>query len=436
MGLRCSSGYLNRNMFGNDHFHDTFRKAALIFGNLFNDVTVYRFDKNGTKIQSIAVPLEFGPRQKTITRVLSNPDFDKPTSTIVPRMSFQFAGLTPNRSLQLQKTQSYARLVSDDRGKTVRTQFMPVPHQLGVELSIYSKNTYDAYQILEGIVPYFSPEWSVSANFIPEMDYVEDVKIVLTDTNLTDNFEVAEFEGRRMIVHTLNFTMNVPFFGPVKRSGLIKRVNLNFYTPPGSGEVTNFDIANTPAVLSYELVPGLTANGEPTANVAESVHYTMIDPDDPYGFCETWTDWTTGRTVTGGERLTNDDARDLISTSRATAQLVYGDSTAAPYRVQEITTSGSALTIDLAYGQYVILNLQHEISSLTFKHWIPNILSKATIEIRNNGAGDILDWGIVDWTEGQPPTLTVQAGGRDILMLHTADAGTTVYGTIVGLNYS
>lgn len=280
-------------MFGAPFFHDIFRKAHLIFGNLFNDVQVYRYDKDGQRIQTLAVPLEFGPKQKTITRVLSNPDFEKPTSIILPRMSFQFTSVTPNRELQLPKTQTHSRQIDVSGSKTMNQQFMPVPYQIGVELSIYSKNTYDAYQIIEGIIAYFSPEWSVSANMVPEMDYLDDVKIVLTNgVNLGDNFEVAEMENRRMIIHTINFTMNVNFYGPVRKSGVIKRVILNFYTPPGSGTVTDFDVANTPLVVKYELVPGLTANGEATSNSADSIHYSLINDDDPYGFIETWTDYT------------------------------------------------------------------------------------------------------------------------------------------------
>lgn len=423
-------------MFGHTFNHDIFHKAHLIFGNLFNDIRVVRRDKQGNRVQTIDVPLEYGPRQKTLTAILTNPDFTKPTSVIVPRMSFEFTTLTRNSSLQLQKTQQHANWQSNnhDRDK-LYTQFVPVPYQMGIELSIYTKNAYDAFQIVEQILPYFAPEWSVSANFVPEMDYREDVKIVLGPVNFADNAETAAFEDRRVIVFTLNFTMNIPMFGPVNNSGLIKRVITNFYTPPGAGEISDADIISTPAIETYELVPGLTADGRPTSNTAESINYSLINIDDPYGFCETWTDWSTGKTSTSGEVLAAAEAAELIRTQRASTSLI-DTANALQIKVQNIHASSGDVTIDLQDGEYIILHLEGNVGTVSFDNWTSGILHRCTVEIRNTGAYDVNSWSGAIWNGGEVPNITSGAGKKDIFAFMSADAGTTIYGTIIGTNFS
>lgn len=256
---------------------------------MFNDIKVLRKNKAGETLQTIAVPIEYGPRNKTLTRILQNPDLMKPVSVIVPTMSFEITSIQRNPKLQTDKNMTWYRQSAEDSDK-LYSQWQSIPYTLGFQLSIYVKNAYDGFQIIEQILPYFAPEWSVTANLVPQMDYREDIKITLDQITLNDDAETSAITEGRVIVWTLNFSLQMPFFGPVAPTGIIKRVFVNFYVPPGSGEVTDGDIANTDIYLTYDLVPGRTANGEPTTDVRESIAYSLIKSEDSFGFAETWID--------------------------------------------------------------------------------------------------------------------------------------------------
>jgi len=116
-------------------------------------------------------------------------------------------------------------------GTTAKKVYMPVPYNVAFELSIMSKLSDDALQILEQIIPYFQPSFNITINLIDSIGEKKDIPIVLESINYSDQYE-GSFETRRTIVYTLGFTAKTYLFGPVADNpeGLIKKVDVDYYS--------------------------------------------------------------------------------------------------------------------------------------------------------------------------------------------------------------
>lgn len=270
-------------MFGNTFHHNTLRKYVILFGTVFNNIFVTRQNTIGETIQTIKVPLSYGPKEKFLARLEGNPDLDNKVAMTVPRISFEMTTFQydPDRKLN----------TLNRKFKNNKAQYQPVPYNITFQLSILVKNAEDGTKIVEQILPYFTPEWTASVHLIPDMeDDPWDIPIILNSISTEDTYE-GNFETRRAIIWTLEFTLKGYLFGPSKQigsgtgagadGGLIKYIDVNI-RPTVS--VATANTTNTAAIESVIVYPGLTANGEPTSNSALSIDWALINADDNYGF--------------------------------------------------------------------------------------------------------------------------------------------------------
>jgi hypothetical protein len=260
-------------------YHGTIRKYVVAFGTLFNDIYINRTNSSGDTIQTMKVPLSYGPKEKFLSRIDNDPDFDRP-AIVLPRMAFEIININydPDRKLN---TLNRNVTQNPQNANQVFSQYQSVPYNLGVSLDIMAKNTDDATRIVEQIIPYFTPTWNVTMQLVPDIGLNVDVPIVLNTVSSQDTYE-GDYVSRRAIVFSLGFTMKCQFFGPIKKSALIKTTKLNYYVPDGI--TIDQAIANSAIAEKTTLTPGLTSGGEPTSNAANSVDISEIDADDNYGF--------------------------------------------------------------------------------------------------------------------------------------------------------
>ena len=252
--------------------HDTIRNSVIIFGSLFDDITVQRYDNNITHTQTLPVPIAYGPKMKFLVRLDTDPNLDRKIAISVPRIGFEITGLLYDSSRKLNTSIKDSYILADNT--SVLTQYVPVPYNIDFSLSIFVKNADDGTQILEQILPYFRPEWSVTANMIPQMHIVKDIPIILNSVGFADGYD-GDFLNRRALTWDLSFTMKTYLYGPVTTSGIITRAQIDFHP----------DIAlNTARTSRIVVVPGLQANGAPTTNSAASIDRSLINADDDYGF--------------------------------------------------------------------------------------------------------------------------------------------------------
>lgn len=262
------------------------------FGTLFNDIVVQRFDTNENRIQTIAVPLAYGPKQKFILKLRDSGGIDQPVGLQLPRMGFELTGMLRATDRQLSPITKNVKLDTADED-ILNIQFIGVPYDFSFELSIFVKNADDGAQIIEQILPFFQPDWSLTLNLIDELQLKEDVSIVLDDLQVEDSYEGTE-EASRNIIWTLNFTFKAKMYGPTQKQGVIKRTQIDFMAVGGHGPVTGEDINATGRSSRIVITPGLTADGEPTSNSLASIHYSLIDSSDPYGFVQDFTFYEDG----------------------------------------------------------------------------------------------------------------------------------------------
>ena len=268
-------------MFGQTWSHDTIRKYVILFGTLFDSIYINRKNNAGETVQTLKIPLNYGPKEKFLARLNSDSTLDQSTAITLPRMAFDITTMNyaaerkPNTINRLTKT--YAA----DNNK-VSYQYAPVPYDFTFSLYVMVKNADDGTQIIEQILPYFTPEWTATVNLVSGIDGKYDIPIVLNDVSMEDTYE-GNFETRRAIIYTLTFTMKGWLFGPTKTSDIIKEINVDIRIPNTTELpiVANTAIGNSVVIT---VTPGLTANGEPTSNAAASVASDSIAANSNYGF--------------------------------------------------------------------------------------------------------------------------------------------------------
>ena len=290
-------------MFGSQFYHQSIRKYVIMFGNMFNDIVVRRLDTTGVSLQSVAVPLAYGPKEKFLVRITQDPNLDQQVAIQLPRMGFEMTTLSYDGARRLAGTSRNVKVV-DDKNKLDFT-YMPVPYDLNFNLYAYVRNADDGAQIMEQIVPYFGPEWTNQVKLIPEMSLIQDVPTILNTVSIEDTYE-GDFENRRALIYTFDFTVKAYFYGPVRRQGIIKRSQIDFGIVAGNtaNRITVDDIARTGRSSRIVVQPGLLANGSPTTNSAASIPYTQIEATDDYGFCSNTFFFTDGKKynpVTGSD---------------------------------------------------------------------------------------------------------------------------------------
>ena len=203
-------------MLGNAQFYNrTIRKVVTSFGTLFNDIQLQRYSKDGnTKYEIFKVPLSYGSKERYLTQITSDPTLTKTIAVTVPRMSFELTGMSYDASRKIATTQrNFAHSTTDG----LKTQYAPVPYDFNFSLSVYVRNTEDGTQIVEQILPFFTPDFTVTVNVNPKLDQKYDLPIILNSVNTTTDYEGSMGDGTtRLIVWDLEFTAKGYIYPPVK----------------------------------------------------------------------------------------------------------------------------------------------------------------------------------------------------------------------------
>ena len=191
-------------MLGQQFYHETIRKIVVSFGTIFNDIHLVRKDNDGTIIQTMKVPLAYGQRQKFLVRLQDDPDLGSKVAVTLPRIGFEITGLSYDATRKLNRVQKFKK-VKTGNTKQLQSQYMPVPYNIDFGLYILSKQSDDALQIVEQILPYFQPDYTITLRDMPDMDIKRDVPVVLTNVGYEDDYQ-GDFTARRSIIYSLDFT--------------------------------------------------------------------------------------------------------------------------------------------------------------------------------------------------------------------------------------
>ena len=264
-------------MLGTYFYHEIIRKTVISFGTVFNDIHIRHQDNTGKDLNDIKVPVSYGPRQKFLARIQQQAELNKATQITLPRISFEMNSVTYDPTRKSGITQTF-KAMDGDKFKKV---FMPVPYNIGFQLNILTKLQDDSLQILEQILPFFQPAFTLTIDLVDQIGEKRDVPLVLNNISFTDDYE-GDFDTRRALIYTLDFTAKTYMFGPIADStdGLIRKVQVDYYSdsdPRTAKRIQRYRVEST-AKKDYNEDGQIDQYDDP-----------LIPPGDDFGFTETST---------------------------------------------------------------------------------------------------------------------------------------------------
>ena len=234
----------------NTFYNRALRKYVIGFGNLFNEISLVRYNPDFSEAQRMIVPIIYAPKETYVTRLETDPNLNKKTQITLPRMSFELTGFNYDATRKLNTNiknfaQTSAGLVS---------QYNPVPYNFDFNLYLYVRNIEDGTQIIEHILSYFTPDYTMKLNMIPEMGIVKDVPIVLNSTSQDIDYEGNYERDTRVIIWTLNFTVKGHIFGKITDTGgPITHSITSIYNQITEEDVVQFTVNPNSGVGTYQI---------------------------------------------------------------------------------------------------------------------------------------------------------------------------------------
>ena len=235
----------------NTFYNRIIRKLVVGFGNIFNDITLVRYNPDFTEAERMIVPIIYAPKELYVKRLEEDPTLGKKVQVTLPRMSFEIIGYNYDPSRKVSRMQQIT--CGDASGSTLTRMYSPVPYNIDLTMYVITKTQEDGLQIIEQILPTFTPEYTLKVNYTTEPNVVMDVPIILNSVSVSDEYD-GDFQTRRFVTHTLNFQMKTNVFGPVGGKGVIETAMANIgqnedFSNPNrlytvEGDITNASVSS------------------------------------------------------------------------------------------------------------------------------------------------------------------------------------------------
>lgn len=234
-------------MLGNSPFYfHSFRNIVVAFTDLMNNIQTTKSDSDGNVVKTLTVPIAFSGRQKYLARLredtVKNADLT-PSPNIemsLPRMSFDIPSIQPDPSRKRSSLNKQQRKINIDNVERYLSQLSSNPYNMTIELTAYTYSLDEMLQIMEQILPFFTPDFNLTIIDVPEMNIQKDVPITLTGVQPTDSFE-GLLEDYRIIEWTFSFDVSMDFYPPVLDGEIIRVAISNIQedeTPPVEQKTT------------------------------------------------------------------------------------------------------------------------------------------------------------------------------------------------------
>jgi hypothetical protein len=268
-------------MLGYHFYNRTIRNLTVAFGSLFTDMQISRFDNTNAVAQTVQVPISYAPAAKTIVRLVeqSSPDNDVQGKTnvkmVIPRMSYELSSMVFDAERARNRTQKM--VLCDDGGRPTKWSYSRVPYNFTFTLNVLTRKTEDGLQIIEQIIPFFTPSMTIPINDMPELGLVTDIPIELTDIAFTDNYE-TEFQEQRELIWTLSFNVKAWLYFPVCEdiTGLIETIFINYRPFEGLNDPSLIWETTVIRANQYGIYPELAHVNPNSTAVIDSVDTTKV----------------------------------------------------------------------------------------------------------------------------------------------------------------
>jgi hypothetical protein len=215
-------------------YHRIIRKLVVAFGNVFNNISLSRYNANGVEQEHFLVPIVYGGKEKYVSRLEGDPNLDKKVQVTLPIMSFEMTDMTYDASRKLNTNQKLTH--AGGAQNTTLAVYNPVPFNFDFELYAYVRNIEDGAQLMEKILPFFTPDYTISVNLVPEMGIVKQIPLILNDVSHEIDYEGDYNSKIRSIIWTLRFTVKGYLYGPVSEPKIIRTSITNILDDVNLGE--------------------------------------------------------------------------------------------------------------------------------------------------------------------------------------------------------
>jgi len=225
------------------------RKTIIGFGNLFDNITLIRYNPDGTQSNRFLVPIAYATKERYVMRLEEDLNLNKKVQTTLPRFSFEMTGLKYDSSRK--QNTNIKNFASTNTG--ILSQYNPVPYDYDFNLYLYVRNIEDATEIIEHIVPFFTPDYTIKLNLIPEMGIIKEIPIILNSTSHEIIYEGVRENETRMIIWTLNFTAKGFIFGKSSTANVITHSITSIYNEITEDDVVDFIINSSSGTGTYQI---------------------------------------------------------------------------------------------------------------------------------------------------------------------------------------
>jgi len=300
-------------MFGTYFYHQTSRKMVVAFGSLFNNIEVRRTDSSDAVTEVIKIPLSYGPKDKMLVRISQDPSLNPNVALTVPRMGFELTSMTYDGA---RKLNTMGRNVK--KGTTgLKKQYNPVPYNWDFSLYVFVKNAEDGTQILEQILPFFTPDFTVTMTLVSGMTVKMDIPLVLNSVTSEDSYE-GDFATRRSIIWTLSFIMKGFLYPSVTDNAKVitsSTVDTHLMSAATAADPIyivaedstpysqNYMILDKHEIDDATRIRILSEASEDASSAGQTVSRTTVEPtstgaltDEDFGFSETFEFFPQGKT--------------------------------------------------------------------------------------------------------------------------------------------
>lgn len=229
-------------------YHETTKKIISIFNTVFNNIHI----KSGNGYKRI--PIQYGPRDKWLERIRKREELEEEKIGMqLPRMSYEITDISKDTSRKAGNNMNKWSYADN------RVQFVDVPYEMSVTLSIMTKNETEMFQIVEQILPVFSPDLTVRAKGLSGPDEKRtNVNVILTSVAPSDEYE-GSMEDRRRVMWELTFTVKYSYAGPVSQGKLIREVYVDIFDDPkNEGERITLTVGENDTPDSFSITQTIT----------------------------------------------------------------------------------------------------------------------------------------------------------------------------------
>ena len=301
-------------MFGTYFYHQISRKMVVAFGSLFNNIEVRRTDSSDAVTEVIKIPLSYGPKDKMLVRISQDPSLNPKVALTVPRMGFALTSMTYDGA---RKLNTMGRNVKAGTTSGLKKQYNPDPYNWDFSLYVFVKNAEDGTQILEQILPFFTPEFTVTMTLVSGMSEKRDIPLILNSVSSEDTYE-GDFATRRSIIWTLSFVMKGFLYPAVSDNAAVitsSVVDTHIMSAATAADpiyivaedstpyARNYMILDKHAIDDATRIRILSEASEDASTAGQTVSRTTVEPkstgaltDDDFGFSETFEFFPHGET--------------------------------------------------------------------------------------------------------------------------------------------